>query len=525
MPISKAKIQILAASQKARKYVCSKSFTCFFVWYFFKYITHKTPAFHLNMHRQLQNLGDEYNFLLWVMFRDSAKTSLARAYVVWCIVYDRKKNINWIGHDESKGEKNARAIANELQGNERIIEDFGQLYHEPVQDKKISKPKKLTEFITTNGCLFKTTSTNMSTRGDSEAQFRPDLRIFDDIETDKTKSSPVLTKKILNFIGETLTGSSVDCDTIFLCNYISRHGVVANLIKRSKKNMNWLLNMKALYENGEIVWPSKYVETDKEMREINLKTHNRKRHVVSIQSKKRDVGTDRFNQEFLNIPISVENTIIKEEWVTDGRAEYSKGNIRRHGRDWLYNLDGVEVRMDIFTAIDPAISQKKTSDERAIVTIGTFTYKQKKYYIVLNCRAGRWSMKNFAKELKEVRDFWNPTSIGCESNGVQEAFREIFQMYDLSASALNPDGDKVRRLSRHQADVEFESVLFPEDGDCVDLIMELITFNGIDDTPDNRVDAFSYAMEMCKRGFAIQGEKGEDKPEETICGNLIEETF
>lgn len=519
------KIQILANDKIARKYVCSKNFSYFFFWYFSKYITHKTPEFHFNMHRQLQNLGDEYNFLLWVMFRDSAKTSLARAFIVWSIIYDKKKNINWIGHDEKKGEKNARAIANELQGNERIINDFGQLYFEQRQDKKISKPKKLTEFITTNNCLFKTTSTNMSTRGDSEAQFRPDLRVFDDIETDKTKSSPVITKKILNFIGETLSGSSIDCDTLFLCNYITRHGVVANLMKRAKKNKNWLLNIKALYENGEIIWPTKFVQTEKEARKINIKIENRKRHVVSIESKKRDVGTDRFNQEFLNIPISIENTIIKEEWVSNGRAEYSKKNLRNMGRNWYFAMDGIEYKMDVFTAIDPAISKKETSDERAIVTIGTFFHKQKKFFIVLDCRAGRWSMKNFAKELKQVRDFWQPQMIGCESNGVQEAFREIFQMYGLSAIALNPDGDKVRRLSRHQADIEFESVLFPDDGSCLDLIMEMITFNGIDNVPDNRVDAFSYSMEMCKRGFAINDKKEDSANEETICGNLMDSKF
>ena len=67
---------------------------------------------------------EEQQALLWVMFRDSAKTSLARFAVIHAICYGYKKNISWVGHDKEKAGKNIRAVAHQLQANKRIIADF-----------------------------------------------------------------------------------------------------------------------------------------------------------------------------------------------------------------------------------------------------------------------------------------------------------------------------------------------------------------------------------------------------------------
>jgi Long-chain fatty acid transport protein len=44
--------------------------------------------------------------------------------------------VKWIGYDEGKAKKNIRAVANELQGNVKIIEDFGQLYFDDSLKKR-----------------------------------------------------------------------------------------------------------------------------------------------------------------------------------------------------------------------------------------------------------------------------------------------------------------------------------------------------------------------------------------------------
>jgi len=151
-----------------------------------------------------------------------------------------------------------------------------------------------------------------------------------------------------------------------------------------------------------------------------------------------------------------------------------------------------------------AISKKETSDERSIVTIVKFVIRGTKplqtYYLVFESKAGRWGLLDYGKELKITRESFNPRKIGVESNGVQEVFREVFATNDISTVALNPDGDKVRRMMRNVGDLEYGRVLFPFDGSCDNCLNELISFTGKDGEPDNLVDGFNYAMQMAKEG-------------------------
>ena len=523
--ISKRQAELLQR-QDVRVYVCEDNFRFFFFYYFAKYITHRTPDFHLEMFEDAK--FEHQKYLLWVMFRESAKTAIARAFVVWCIVYKKKMNIGWVGSDLRKAAKNARAIANELQVNQKIIQDFDQLYYEDLSSmrNKQSKPKQLLEFKAENGVFFRALSTALSTRGELEDQFRPDLYIFDDIENDKTKKSKVTTQKVISFIEETTTGASVDCDFLFLCNFISKYGSVAHLMNLAKNDPEWKLHKVELIMNGQLVWESRYTQTREQAFLRNKNVQNKKKHIKSVEALRR-LGTSRFMQEFMNQPMSDGEGIVKEIWFDEGRGRFSKNNISQ-GEDgnWWLQKDGHKMRGVTYTAIDPAISKKETSDERAIVTITRFSVKhgvEKNYYCVMNCTAGRWSMKDFAKHLDQIVKKYKPQRVGCESNGVQEAFREIFQMYGLSTDPLNPDTDKVRRLQRHSADIEFGVVLFPDDQECDDLLHELFDFSEEMNTPDNRVDAFSYAMQMCKEGGGFY--KNEETEESMITGGIMAKKF
>ena len=184
-------MNIAAALQHAgkRRFICEHSIYHFALYYFPQYFTHAAPEFHKEMYKDLT--FDEYHTLLWIMYRDSAKTSLARFKVLHAICYGYKRNIVWVGHDKEKAGKNLRAIANQLQANKKIIEDFGQLYYEePAKEEfKKSKPKTLSHFKTANDISVKVQTTQISTRGDLDDENRPDLYVIDDIENDKTKRS------------------------------------------------------------------------------------------------------------------------------------------------------------------------------------------------------------------------------------------------------------------------------------------------------------------------------------------------
>lgn len=514
--------------KETRIELCRNSFKHFFFWYFSKYMHHASPLFHYQMFQDCNFKG--FQFLVWIMFRDSAKTAIARALVVWWIVYEKKHNIGWVGEVLKKAAKNARAIANELQANKKIISDFGQLYYEDTTavTTKQSRPKVITDFKCENGVFFRALSTQVSTRGELESEWRPDAYILDDFENDKTKGSFLKTRSVINFMEETIAGASADCCFLFLCNFITKYGSVAYLKKKAHKNANWLVRIVRLIENGKITWPSKYVKTKAEAAVINEDCPNKKM-VKSIEQMIEDMGSARFDQENQHIPDSEGGGMIREEWLTNGRASYSKDTLLMDDKEenFFWETDDGTVKGTVFTAVDPAISKKESSDDRSIVTIARFivpgTTPKKKFYLVFESKAGKWGTDDFARKLKDTQDKFNPRKTAVENVGVQEAFRDLFAMYGISTQAINPDGDKVRRMSRNVADLEFGRVLFPDDGSCDDLKHELIDFTGEDGKPDNRVDAFNYAMQLAKAGRDTGYKNTEDGGTET--GGVMGENF
>ena len=355
---------------------------------------------------------------------------------------------------------------------------------------------------------MKVQTTQISTRGDLDDENRPDMYVIDDIENDKTKRSQVVTKGIISFLEELLGGTSADCNLLILANRISKRGVVSFLEKKAKTSKGWKLHEVALIEKGEIMWPSKYKNTIEEADAYNKTVKNPKEKVKSVERLRLDLGSTRFAQEALNKPEKEGGHIVKEEWFTE-QSFYNQSQLYQdENGKWFYSPDTrPPVAGTCFIAVDPAVSQKETADDRAIFIGAMFNMRSKsndggnlsqRYYIAFKCIRGKWSLSGFAEELGKARETYKPQSIGVESNGVQEVFRAAFQQYGISTIALKPDADKVRRLNRHVADIEFHHVKFPKGGACDDFISEVIDFTGEAGGVDNQVDAFSYWMTMCK---------------------------
>lgn len=78
-----------------------------------------------------------------------------------------------------------------------------------------------------------------------------------------------------------------------------------------------------------------------------------------------------------------------------------------------------DLPLRVYTAVDPSISERKTSDPRAIVTLGM----DPDYSMyVLDARRGRWGVDEFIDHLFEVQARWKPVQIGFEADGYQKLF-------------------------------------------------------------------------------------------------------
>lgn len=143
-------------------------------------------------------------------FRNSAKTTLTQMHVNNCVSQRKRRHIMWYSDTGESSEENLMYVANSLIENERFITDYGQLYYDENAGKysgKTIKGKK--KFITENEVLLAGMSMGMSPRGKNytakDGKFRPDLLVFDDIDTIRsTRSKKMIDKNMEFFLNEIL---------------------------------------------------------------------------------------------------------------------------------------------------------------------------------------------------------------------------------------------------------------------------------------------------------------------------------
>jgi hypothetical protein len=312
---------VVNAKRDERVYICQRNFAVFAMYYFAEYFTYAIPDFQWKMYKELNELSEgKFKYLIWIMFRESSKTTIAKMYLTYCICYRKKRFINYDSYDKANSEAALFDIVTWLQSNRRLIADFGQLYHESiVHSSKEAKMKRISEFVTANKVKVKAYSTQESTRGRIYDRWRPDLFCVDDYETEMTAKSVPVTAKIIAHLDTMKTGMSVDGQALFLCNLITETGSVASLMNEAKENPgSWRMHRVDVESEGKIAWPDKYVETEAEASKINAGITDRKNYKVSLEQKKKDLnsgGRKVYEAEMLNSPEAAGEPFFNRERV------------------------------------------------------------------------------------------------------------------------------------------------------------------------------------------------------------------
>src|ERR1700684_787172 len=122
--------KIITGSAAERNYLCGKEFGLFFCYYFVDYIKYQFAPFHFEMFDDIAGLmSTKYREVLWLMFRESAKTSIAKGFLTWLICFGKRKYLNVDSFDKENSERILFDIVLELQTNARIKADFGELFN------------------------------------------------------------------------------------------------------------------------------------------------------------------------------------------------------------------------------------------------------------------------------------------------------------------------------------------------------------------------------------------------------------
>ena len=236
--------------------------------------------FHYEMEKDIFDLRDGVvKSVMWIAFRESAKTTLAKASILHDICYQDEEYINVDSFDGDNSERILVDIVRHLQNNPLIKADFGELYNEQIS-RKNSAQKKITNFVTNQILdskgyptkkIIRVSSYNTQepVRGRLHNNRRPTKLLLDDFENKKTINSEAYTKAIKDHINEFKTGLDQRRGKIlYIANYISDTANVQELINKAESQpQRFRYRIIPVIQNGEPRWPQKYVMNKEELAE------------------------------------------------------------------------------------------------------------------------------------------------------------------------------------------------------------------------------------------------------------------
>jgi len=390
--------KVINGTREERLFLVEKSFGLFAIYYFSNYFKYPLAQYHFDMVDDLHDLiNGKIRECAWIMYRESAKTTFAKLFIIWLIAFKKKKYINVDSFDKENAERILFDVAFELTNNKKIAEDFPTLFSKRRGIEDI-KQNRINNFVTENGIRVEAHSTQESVRGRIHLDQRPDMLIADDIETNKTKDSEAYTKQVRDHISEALAGMSPDGNILYLGNYITEHGNIQFLLDRAKTDHKLRIrNVPVLDKDNNPAWKAKYALTDEEAERTGK---------VSIEDKKRQLGSLVFSYEMMNQPI--------DEMMAEFKKEYVQLEVENTVK---------QLETTCYITIDSAVSEKESADFTG-VTINRIS-SQNKWYVKT------YRLKCNSKELIDHIFFlhkeYNPNFIGLEETTFTMAIQPFIE--------------------------------------------------------------------------------------------------
>ena len=315
-----------------RRKFFTNAFYNYCTYYFREYYSFDTPNCLLRYYKALQ----EWKNVYFKWFRWSAKTTIAQMYVNYCIAYKKRRNIMRYSQTIDNAEENLTYIANsfiwDTDGWERFIRDFWNIYYWDnwLQRKGQKKIKRLDKFVTENECYVRAMSLWTSPRWKnytaSDWKFRPDLLIFDDVDTIASCQSKKKIDKSFEFmLNEVLGWTTWTTQILFLWNTIYEDWLVPRFEEHIKNDPSREVIILPIYQNWKIV-RDRFVETDKEAKELNKNIPELYKRYTSLETERKRLGIISFNQNYLLIPYVLGQHIITRDMIQydNNKYEYDK---------------------------------------------------------------------------------------------------------------------------------------------------------------------------------------------------------
>lgn len=456
--------------------------------YFREYYTFDTPDVLIEIYDSLQKWKNV--FVEW--FRGSAKTTIAQMYVSYCIAYKLRRNIMRYSQTIDNAEENLTYISNSFIGDtdswERFVNDFWNLYYPDYVWKNTSKKiKRIDKFITENNCYVRAMSLWTSPRWKNftapDGKFRPDLLIFDDVDTiNSTDSKKKIDKNFEFLLNEVLWWTTSATQIIFLWNTIYEDWLVPRFREHIKNDENRTIIRIPIYDENHEIVRDRFVETDEEAERLNAWIKDSNKKITSLESERRRLWTISFNQNYMLIPY-----VNWQHVITRDMIQYDQECVN-------YKFDKIQIW------VDPAVSEKDWSDEYAINVLWFIwdrMYNLESIWL-------NWVEKDMLKSSEAVYQLYqkyNAKRVVVETVAYQAVLKKVFKRMHMAVQEYKTIKDKTTRLMERQIDFEDKKIYFAVNKWNDELIEQLLAFpNG---EHDDRIDAMLLAMQKPNKKLFI----------------------
>ncbi|HEB13724.1 MAG TPA: hypothetical protein ENI13_01955, partial [candidate division CPR3 bacterium] len=406
---------------------------------------------------------DKLNRLLFIAPRGFSKSTIcSRFFPMWLAVLGKRKDIFIVSATMALAIENLRIIREELEANERLKKDFGEMKSDKWREDMI---------ILNNGTIIRAKGQGFQIRG-----FRPDMIICDDLEDENIIYSKDQRAKLEHWFFRTLLPSlKPEQSLIYVGTKLHTQSLMSNLEKKPE----FLARFYAAITNEESIWEDRWP-------------------LVSLRKLQRELGTYAFQAEYQNNPISLADQPIKPHY-----------------------LQGVKIAHQgkvACLAVDPAISEKESSDYRAFAL---FERTDEGFKEVISDH-GRWGMDEQVNRILDVYERYNKEfqilRVVFEEVGFQKVIRDVFMQRskergiyvpvstaEMGAGKDKRPKDKMTRLLSvsHLFEQKLVEVSNP------DLYDELLSFptGDYDDLVDATVHSIYWLMHSRHGGAFRQKEK------------------
>ena len=219
-----------------------------FAYYFPNYCTAPPANFHKQSTKRILSNPEWFEVRAWS--RELAKSTRTMMEVLFLTLTGKKKNVMLISNSEDNAKRLLEPFRANLDSNQRIAYDYG--------DQRSPAKWTATEFKTKKGVSFRAVGADQSPRGSKNDAVRPDLIIFDDVDTDQDCRNPEIIEKRVNWIfGAVIPTRAVNVPLlIIVCgNIIAEYCCVTEMARKADK-----VDIVNIRTNGVSSWSEKNSE-------------------------------------------------------------------------------------------------------------------------------------------------------------------------------------------------------------------------------------------------------------------------